>query len=124
MYASYWFFAAICHFVALIGAEWVSPWLPQLGKTAFSESLIRYLIRGTGGACQAYKRNRIYDSRVRAMGRTGAVECWRSDLVAGNPGEIHIIDLIGVEKLFSVREPHLLAHKNVEQVRIDMAIQL
>ena len=45
-------------------------------------------------------------------------------LIAGERRFVHFIDLIGIEKLLRIAQIHLLAHKYIEEIGIDVSVGL
>jgi hypothetical protein len=96
--------------VTLIGSV---PWrasLPNLGQP-----------RGGFGA-----ENNLFDMSL-------ALDCmlmsyiksrahWQSGPIARYPREINVVNLFGIEELLGELEPDLLAHEDVEKLRVDVAV--
>src|SRR6476646_2444051 len=54
-----------------------------------------------------------------AQTRTGSRQP-ESGLVAGDGGLVDLVDLLGVEEFARVAQVHLVAHEDVEEVRVDV----
>ena len=62
--------------------------------------------------------------RCRLSGPVGSIcRSLSPGLITGKRRLVYLVDLIGIEELFRVPQIDFLAHKDIEQIRIDMSVK-